>query len=212
MRSLFKALATIIAALAMVAVGTGAAMACTSQPPPKEVTACWKAVNPDFSQPNKADWPQTYVGETCPDSLPACEKAKFQFDKYWIKDDADAKLFDELKANGLDKGSNGVPQDTPLSPHDYQVFVLDSTDQCTSPTASYKVKKYRGCSPTKRFAEVTQRHHIARVSSNHNKARTVWHFKGYAKSGFTFKDGSVIKSRTVHITIPKRCGDHPHSS
>ena len=95
---------------------------------PYEVSACWEVTD---WEPGDADWPQTYVGQSCPNT-PECDDAhRYQFDKYWIRDDADKQHFEDIKASGLDSPAD----DSSLEPHDYYMVTVNALpeDECTPP-------------------------------------------------------------------------------
>jgi hypothetical protein len=76
--------------------------------------------------------------------------------------------------------------------------------------AWFKVKTFSGCTPARRYVEVTAKHNV-KVTKHHNKARTTWRIKGVATHGATFADGSTVKVKVRHPHRPRLCG-HPHSS
>src|SRR6478735_2698952 len=89
---------------------------------PYEVDACWTMSHTDGIE-NTYQFPQTYG---C-DYEPKCEETvEFQYDTYWIRDEADEAHFEEIKANGLDSPAD----DNSLEPHDYYSEVVTNDTEC----------------------------------------------------------------------------------
>jgi hypothetical protein len=90
---------------------------------PYEVDACWTMASTDEVE-GTYQFPQTYG---C--LPPKCEEVvEYQYDTYTIRDEQDEALLADLIANGLD-APGGVPQDSPLEPHDYYSVVVYG-DEC----------------------------------------------------------------------------------
>ena len=233
---MIRRLASVLAGAALItATAAAPAVACGHHhhtpppPPPVEVQACWTINNPDFTRPTVAEFPQTYYGETCPTTIPGCDSVKFQHDWYWLRSESDDQLLAWLQTNGLGLDQHGRPQDSPLEPHNWSVFVLHGTDQdyngddagCGTPPppppvdkahASYRLHKFGGCAPTRRAVTVTHRHHIDSVRVRYAHHRTVAHVRVTADEGATFPGGSAVSKRTVHLNTPNICRPHHHGS
>jgi hypothetical protein len=98
-----------------------------------EVCANWTV---DNFPTNTTDWPQTRLNTDCTEPAPECSPVRIQFDKYWIRDEADAAYFAGLTT------LNSPADDAQLEPHDYYVKTIAAKDceetppptvqQCTS--------------------------------------------------------------------------------
>jgi LPXTG-motif cell wall-anchored protein len=102
-----------------------------TEPPskyPYEVNACWKMLASDGVE-GTYEWPQVYVGTAC-DLAPKCETVEYQFDVYWIRDESDEALLEQLKKDGLAANSS----DAALEAHGYySKLVPGNDDLCTPP-------------------------------------------------------------------------------
>lgn len=84
---------------------------------------------------------------------------------------------------------------------------------CVKAVASFKLRKFRGCVPSRRAVEVVHRHHVGSTLIDYRHHRRVARVHVAAADGFTFADGSVVKHRRVHLGRGgPRCGPHPHGS
>mgnify|MGYP001589585749 CR=1 FL=1 len=73
-------------------------------------------------------WPQTLVSRDC-NYVPAaqCEPYKIQFDKYWIRDEADKAYWESLTK------LNSAADDQRLEPHGYYVKTIEARDCSPKP-------------------------------------------------------------------------------
>lgn len=203
------------AAVAMVLGSAGAALACGHNPPPPTVSVCWQVDDPD-----QGLFPQTFVAEgddqqtidtLCP-APPKCTTVEYQFDLYTLDRSWKRDYLDQLEADGLTI-KDGHPADQPLSPHGTATKTVTNPDGCKPPVArdaSFKVKRLNGCTPSRRYVQLTHRHHVHVVAHGHNGARTRWHFRVRADRGHAFKDGSHV--RRVHVHLKRLHGCHAPGS
>ena len=88
----------------------------------REVCAWWKVIDSDASGDI---WEQTILSKDCNFvPVPECVDYQYQFDKYWIRDAADAAYFAALTV------LNSPADDAQLEPHDYRVETVEAKD-CT---------------------------------------------------------------------------------
>ena len=91
---------------------------------------------------------------------------------------------------------------------------VPTAESCVPPKplrASYKLRYFNGCTPSRRYVQVVHRHHVQKVTKHHSKKRTVWHIKVRADKGALFKGGVRVDYVTVGLIPPSHC-DHPHGS
>lgn len=199
MNKIITTLVAVIIAMQGLIVGTAWAGGSTY---PYEVTACWQMDNPDLVA-GTYEFPQTYHGVDCSDApTEACDAAEYQFDKYWIRDNKDAALLDDLKANGLTL-VNGHPADGPLEPHGaYGLVVTSNPDLCVTPTparAWFRTVAY--CITVR----VEGRHNVVSIDRKRLSAHRLA-FTAHAAKGAVFKNGETTVRRVVH-TKRTGCGN-----
>jgi len=111
-----------------------------------EVYVCWEMVNPVIDFPSALPtFPQTYVGHSatqpqtiadCGEVVPECEEViQIQWDKYRIRNWAQANRLDEIIENGLNKGTYAYdrPDDSIIVLESQWGFFQVVGDECPPP-------------------------------------------------------------------------------
>lgn len=234
MRNLTRTIATALAAMGLIAATAAQAAACghghPTPPPPTEVSVCWQIDHPDLTNPRSFEFPQTFVAQgdaqqtidtLCPDSVPGCDGGKFQFDRYYLRDDSDRVLLAHLEDVGLNLDSHSRPEDTPLDPHSYLAKIVPGsgtdyngpdTPGCGTPPPPPppphhpKLRhgyldwhKLQSCAPSQRSVYITGKHGVVRpVHLTHNGDRTRWVMRAHTQPGFVIRHGKHGTGRWVH--------------
>jgi hypothetical protein len=118
-----------------------------------------------------------------------------------------------LTAHAKTKQTGTVIDGTKVFSHTYPATpTAESCLPVRKIRAHYDIKAYNGCTPSKRYVEVTEKRHVQKVTKRHNKNRTKWRLTIRADKGAVFPGGARVDHVAVALRPPKRCHSHPHGS